>query len=440
MLLLALVIALAPAYAQKPGSKPAPAKGDPSSITGGLGMTWIDGQAYYLISLAPELAFGKFGVGLDLNLRISSKDQKIRKEDFNETYDYLRIIRYIRWGHKGDPVYARLGALDYSILGHGLIMYLYNNSPSYDDRRVGAEFDLDFGKYGFESVYSDFVRSGVFGLRGYVRPLQFTPAGKIPIIGGLEVGATYAGDFRSDTRDVSVDTSGGKVKPRNSGGIGIVGVDIGLPLLRIPTVSSTLYLDHAQILSYGQGSALGLQTDFTGLGLVSIFTKFERRWSGDHFIANYFDALYEIERYELSGPYLHTKVQELDSVLSPGPGFFGDLTVSILGKLMVRGTYQKLDKQPESGILHLGTSTADLIPSIVAEAGYDKKYIRSNKDIFTLDDRSLLYASLGYKPYPFMIVSTVYMWTFVPVKDANGNVSYKTQKQITPKISLVFPL
>ena len=37
---------------------------DPSSITGGLGLTWINGQEYYLINFAPDLAFGKFGVGI----------------------------------------------------------------------------------------------------------------------------------------------------------------------------------------------------------------------------------------------------------------------------------------------------------------------------------------------------------------------------------------
>ena len=41
------------------------------------------------------------------------------------------------------------------------IMYFYNNSPSYDDRRLGTEFDLNFGKYGLETVYGDFARLGV---------------------------------------------------------------------------------------------------------------------------------------------------------------------------------------------------------------------------------------------------------------------------------------
>ena len=413
---------------------------DPSSMTGGIGLTRIDTAWYYTINIAPELAFGKFGVGLDLTLNISSNSRQIRKEDFDETYDYIRIIRYLRWGHKGDDLYARLGILDYARLGHGFIMYLYNNSPSYDDRRLGTEFDLNFGKYGFETVYSDFAREGVFGIRGSVRPLQYTSLASVPILGGMEVGATWGGDMRSDSKDTGIDTTGGTVKKLNSGGMNVFGADIGFPLLRIPTVSSTLYADYAKIASFGDGVAIGLETNFSGLGIFDIFTKFERRWIGDQFIPNYFNTFYELERYQLSGARFSSKAKMLDTLSSQGPGYFGDLTIGILGKLQIRGTYSKLDLQPTSGVLHLGTSTGSLIPMFVVDAGYDKKYIVDNKDVFTLDERSLLYASIGYKPYPFMIVSTLYTWTFVPVVDANGNTSFVTQKRIQPKVSIVFPL
>jgi hypothetical protein len=416
-------------------------KPDPSSITGGLGLTWINGQEYYLINFAPDLAFGNFGFGLNLNLLIGSSDHKIRKAGFDSTtYDYIRMIRYVRWGHKGDDVYARLGVLDYSQLGHGFIMYLYNNSPSYDDRRLGTEFDLSFGKYGLETVYSDFARLGVVGLRAHVNPLQFTTLSKIPVIGKLEIGATWAGDLRRDSKDTGYTVVNGVPTTSNDGTINIIGVDIGFPLVRIPTVSSTLYTDYAKILSFGSGEAVGLQTDFSGMGLVNIFTKFERRFTGEKFIADYFDTFYELDRYELAGTVFSSKAQMLDNVTTAEPGYFGDLTIAILGKLQIRGMYTKLDKVDTSGTLHIGTSTGNMLPMFIVDAGYDKKYIKNNKDVFTLDERSLLYASVGYKPYPFMIVSMLYTWTFAPVVDANGNTSFAIQKRVEPKVSIVFPL
>jgi hypothetical protein len=433
------------AFAQ---SKAAAAKsgGTEGVAKGGVGMTWIDGEAYYLVSLAPEIAFGKWGVGLDLNLHISSTDQKIRKEDFDETYDYLRIIRYIRYGTKGEEIYVRVGALDYARLGHGFILYNYKNSPSFDNRKVGAEFDLDFGKWGLETVYGDFAAASVLGMRGYTRPLQFTPAASIPVIGNLEVGATFASDLRSDSRDTGVvitpvgatfDTT-----TYNSGSLSIIGIDLGLPLFKLPVADASLYLDYAKILNYGSGFAAGIDINFSALGLVKVFTKFERRFGQtDKFMPAYFNTFYELERYQSTPGNFQSKAKTLEQTISPGPGYFGSLLVDVLGTIQAEGSYQKLDVQPNSGILHIGVSTGSKIPLISLSAGYDKKYIQNNSDVFTLDERSLLYAEVGYKPYPFMIVSTLYSWTFAPVKDAAGNVTgYAPQKRITPKVSFSFPL
>lgn len=155
-------------------------------LGGGFGLTWIDGTPHYALRFFPEIQFSKIGVGLDLNFEFTPEG-KLRSENFNEFSDYLSIIRYIRYGYKHDPLYLRVGALDYATLGHGSIMYLYNNSPTFDARKVGIELDIDFDNYGFESVYSNFGKGGVMGIRGYVRPLQFTELADIPVIGKFEI-------------------------------------------------------------------------------------------------------------------------------------------------------------------------------------------------------------------------------------------------------------
>jgi hypothetical protein len=459
IVILSLISLFSLSIAQKAPSKGAASQagGTSGSMTGGLGMTWIDGEAYYLVNIAPEIAFGKIGVGLDLNLRVSSKDQKIRKEDFDNTYDYFNIIRYVRYGTKGDEFYIRLGTLDYARLGHGSILYNYKNSPSVDARKIGTELDVDFGKWGFESVYGDMGAASLLGMRGYTRPLQFTKAKAIPIISNIEVGATIASDLREDASDTKVNVLPGFPLPptpesfaskQNNGSLSIIGFDIGLPLLRMPVINMTLYYDFAKILKYGSGMSVGLETNFSGMGLIKIFTKFERRFAQtDQYLPSYFDSFYELDRYTLTVDTagivqkFSSKAQLLANTTSPGPGYFGSLMIDILGTIQVNGMYQRLDKDSKSGIMHLGMNTGEKIPLIHLSAGYDKKYITSNKDVFTLDDRSLLYAEVGYKPYPFMIVSTVYTWTFAPVKDSDGNISgYTPQKRITPKVSFVFPL
>ena len=412
-------------------------------LGGGTGMTWIDGQPYYHLRLFPEFSFSNFGVGLDFKIEVGS-DGKIRTENFNEFSDYLSIIRYVRYGQKNDPVYVRLGALDYATLGHGSIMYMYNNSPSYDARKIGVELDVDFGDFGFESVYGTFGEAGVAGLRGYVRPLRFTSLGSVPVIGNLEVGATFAGDFNSNAGIVSgaLDPDGtGFSAIDDRGSVNVVGLDLGLPIVRGSVASLDLYLDYAKILDFGSGLSAGINLGLNGLGLVDVRAKLERRVNEDGYLPSYFNSFYEIERFQRNGGAVTSKIQQLIAAQSVGNGYYGELLVRLLGTFDVIGSYQRLDNAPKSGILHL---TADVSPegmSFIAKAGYDKVGIESESDLFKLDDRSYFFTEWGYKPFSYMIVSMVYHWTFTPIRDASDNiVDYAPQKKIEPRVSFVYPL
>ncbi len=404
---------------------------DKQSVPVGFGATVIDGQLFYLINIAPELSFGKLGVGLDLNLRYNPETKKLRAQDFDEFYDYVRIIRYVRWAQKGDPFYIRLGRLDYSRLGHGFIMYNYRNSSSYDLRRLGLELDLDFEKYGFESVYSDFAGRGVLGARGYVRPLQFTSAADIPVIGNVETGMTYATDIHRDANRLFTAPQTSEDK----GSMGVFGLDLGLPLLSLPMIKSTLYFDYAKIVGYGNGAAAGISFDFSGMGLFTAALKYERRWMGDQFLPSYFNALYERDRIvKQDSVRFVSKAMELNAV-TKSQGYYGEILVSILNTINVVGGYQAPVGVPgNNGILHLELQTGDALPLLVS-GGYDKKNIGP---VFTLDNNSVLYAQIGYKPYPFLLVSMLYEWTWTEEKDASGIViGFKEQKRIEPKVSLV---
>lgn len=254
-------------------------KDNTGQLAGGMGLNWIDGELFYSINFNPEISFANFGVGLDLKLDIDSKGN-LRKENFNEFSDYLSIIRYLRYGLKNDPVFIKLGALDYYTLGHGSIMYLYNNSPTYDVRKIGLVFDIDFGQFGFESIYSRFGEAGVAGLRGYVRPLKFSSAGDIPILGNLEVGVTYAGDFNENAGFISGSYDNVQRKlnvTKDEGAISIFGFDLGLPIIRGSMANLTLYADFANISGFGSGIATGVIFNINPLGLISGSVKLERR-------------------------------------------------------------------------------------------------------------------------------------------------------------------
>jgi hypothetical protein len=417
---------------------------DEGYISGGLGLNWIDGQPYYRFSFRPEVSLGDFGVGLDLNLDFDSKG-KLRTENFNEASDYLSIIRYVRYGLKNDPVFIKLGALDYYTLGHGTIMQHYNNSPTYDARRIGLVTDIDFGRFGLESIYGNFAQSGVFGLRGYVRPLQFSSAADIPILGNFEIGASYVTDFNKYARVDSgyFNQAGDFVVAKDGGAVSVIGIDFGLPLIKSSVTTILLYLDYNKIIDFGSGVATGVKFDFDGLGLLSISAKLERRFNNGKYLPSYFNSLYEIERFQsnqASNSYT-AKSQLLENITDNANGFYGDLLIRVLNLFDVYGSYQRLDKLPKSGILNLRTAIEPEDASFVLRAGYDKINIQDEKDLFKLDDRSYLFTEVGYKPAPYLLVSIVYNWTFTPVRDNDKNiVGYEPQKRIEPRISLIFPV
>ncbi len=421
--------------------KPMLAPGE-SQIAGGLGISWINENGettpYYMVGIMPDLQFGKIGVGLDLTLRISTNSGKIRKADWSNGA-YRKVIRYLSWGQKYDPVYAKVGQLDMTTIGHGFILYNYSNSPSYDDRRLGAELDLDFTKFGFETMYGDFQQPGVMGGRGYVRPLQFTTLAPIPVIGGFELGATYVTDQNQNSGMVLTSLSAGPAPSsgppylvQDNGRMSEYGFDAGLPVLRIPFVDADLYYDYAQIKNFGHGSAAGILLTFNGLGLAKASVKLEHQWVGSQFIPEYFDQFYELNRYVPGDSTYYSKATQLSNA-PKGQGWFGQLTIAIMQNFQIVGAYRGIDHDPNGGLLHLETRFPSVVPMIALSAGYDRWGIQGFKDAFQLDQRSLLYAFFGYKPYPFMTVGFNYLWTFIPV-----NGKYEVQKRIEPRVMFNF--
>lgn len=417
---------------------------DEGLINGGMGITWIDGKPHYRIAFRPEVSFANFGVGLDLNLDFDSEG-KLRKENFNEASDYLSIIRYVRYGLKNDPVFIKVGALDYYTLGHGSIMQHYNNSPTFDNRRIGLVADIDFGKFGFESIMGTFSPAGVFGIRGYVRPFQFSEASDLPIIGNLEVGASFVSDLNKDAGIISGNYNNSSrefIVTKDEGAISVIGFDVGLPLLNSSFTDITLYADYSKITGFGSGVATGVMFDFNLSTLVNINAKLERRFNNGKYIPAYFNSLHEIERFKVdsaAGTFT-SKALALNSITENQNGFYGDLLVRILGLFDIYGSYQRLDKSPKSGIMNLRTAIEPESAPFVLRAGYDKINIQDEKDLFTLDDRSYLFTEVGYKPIEYILVSIVYSWTYTPIRGNDDRIiGFEPQKRIEPRVSFIYP-
>jgi len=393
---------------------------DRGVLMGGMGVGVIDGDPYFIMNLKPELALGKFGVGLDINLRYNTETGHIRNEDWDQGYDFLRAIRYVRYSYKRnpDPVYGRLGALDAARLGHGFIMNYYNNSLLYEDRKVGLEFDYDFGIGGFETMTNNLGRSEIFGGRVYYRPLQL--AVDMPILKNFAVGATYVTDIDPDGYRGTEDD------------VSIFGFDAELPIIKTNLASLALYADLAKIVDHGKGQAAGVDLHLSGIGgIFEIGAQLERRFLDPEFIPAYFGPFYELERDDPQ----NNKEAQLHAQQKETRGTYGLLYGHVLNTMRLTGSYERLDGVPKSGRLHIEAAIPDAVPKIAARGMYDDRAIDTFSDAFKMDENSAARVGLGYKIYPFLIFYMDYLWTF---RLDEATQTYKVQRRFEPQLALAF--
>jgi hypothetical protein len=288
---LALVaIAAAPGFAQTP----------PSFGMGlGIGVATFADGTWQSISLTPDLALGKFGIGLDVQLNYrfgdgaGSTDFQVRADDWVPTdfQDFLKIylpkIAYVRWDEKGAPLYIKLGSIEDGSLGNGFIMGGYANNLFLPDfRHFGLAFDLDgalfnFPYLGLETFVGDLAEFDVLGARLFVRPLAWLG---VQIIKNLQVGATYATDLKPYLYDHPLDTT--------ERSVAVFGADVRLPILTSDMASLVAFGDVATIAGESVGGMLGV-----GGRLFKFLTYgAQLRVLGDGFIPTYFDANYDLLR------------------------------------------------------------------------------------------------------------------------------------------------
>lgn len=405
-----------------------------NQIQAGIGPTWIDNMPYYAVRVRPDLSLGKFGLGLDLNLEFDAHGS-IRTEDYNEVSDYIALIRYLRYGTENDTLFLKLGALDYVTMGQGNIINMYNNSPTFDARKTGMQLGLNFEKFGIQTMWGNFAQAGVVGARAYVRPMKFTEAADVPVIGNAELGFTGAADLDKNANSIQKYSPAGYIIT-NQSSLGIMGLDIDFPVLRSDLAGIDLYGTYTKIINYGSGEAAGASFHLDLSLLVSARARLERRFNGDQYVPAYFNSLYEVERINVvTGS---SKAAALRAATGSSNGYYGDLLIRVLNIFDIIGAFQKQDDVANSGIFHASTDIAPKDAPFIARAGYDKVNIENFSDLVTTDDRSYLYAELGYKPVEYLIASFVYSWTFTPVRDGETIVGFEPQKKIEPKITFVY--
>lgn len=417
-----------------------------SQFSGALGYTRIGDQDFVGLRIRPEISLFKFGIGFDVPLLFNLKDGSLRKEEFENGVGLLRMIRYVRYGMKRkDAVYLRVGELQNTYLGFGILTNNYSNNTSFERRKIGLEYDFRINKqWGIEGFYNDFDFSSfnLNGIRPYYKPFGGT---SVPILKNLEFGASLVTDF-DKTKTATSDSTFRRPVFTSESGMWATSIDAGTYLVNTRLLTLTAYAQAASLiknnsdsldryvkannLTYGTGlgASIGLSAQFRLI--ANIFTlqaRIERNWHGRNFIPQFFDIAYELDR--------DARIAQLARAEAAN-GTFGRLDAQILNQITITGALYVPDNVSivNPGMVQFNAQSPQIGP-ISVRATYIKSGLSNMGDALTLDERSQAFARISYNISKYFITGLEYRWTFARVEDG----SFKATNFVSPFFALNIP-
>ncbi len=382
-------------------------------------------KTYQSLSLTPDVAFGKFGLGLDVRINYTftggddSDEFEIRREDWDPAAAglnflelYLPKIRYARWAHKGDPLFVMFGSIDDAVLGNGFILGNYANTQFLPQRRIfGLSLDVDgalfnFPYVGVETFVANLAAFELFGTRLFVRPLIGMD---IPIVRNLQIGTTLVMDTDPyyHTRLIDEDAV-----PSDAGDASVLvyGLDFRQPILSNPVITLAAFGDMV-FQNQAQGGMLG-----AGGRLIGTITYgAQLRFLGDNFIPVYFDSTYDLRR-----PDKYAVYNAEDTLIEGHVGWFATAGFSVLNDIIVFSVNMSGPFGEKEGVLPtLGSQfiiAEGLIRGVSLSAHYTKFEIESAGDILSAEN-AVIGARFNYRTGP-AVVSLVYDVKYDPTDDA----------------------
>ncbi len=447
-----------------------------TGIGGMLGYTAIGGEPYFTFRFKPDLSFGKLGIGLDVPIVYGLNGQGLRLDEYQDGIGILRMISYVRYGRKKrDNFYVRVGELRDARLGFGLLIDNYNNTISYEKRKLGVEFDIVVKKkFGLEFLYSDItpVSLNLMGIRPYYKPFGAT---NIPIIKTFEIGASFVTDHDQTVLARTEDANGNVLEYRNNyflGGSGInaFSVDMGFYIFRwnwlwwdvyaqaayfspVRSDSLTAYLNaygDAFQRNYlnsngGYGYSIGSDFRFRFLGnLLRINARAEKFWHTDYYVARMFDFAYMMNKDEAILKLTSSRASK---------GTYAKLSASVLDKIFFTGSIV-LDSividQNHPATVALNLDMSRLSEKITLTTTAYNAAVTKFSDLLKLDETALFTTRIGYMVYELPIVKLQlhlgfdYRWTFANVAKLAGGATaqdwFKQTNYITPYFRITYPM
>lgn len=403
------------------------------------GLDRFETAFYLLLEPLVDLRFfdGKLGLGFGVPLRLelvnfavdesgapllTKRLGRLRTEDWDSVHDFGRVLKYVTWGRKEDPLYISAGQRYASTIGHGALVRRYAPNIDIDYPRASAQVDAynDFG--GFELFTNDLLEWNTLAGIAFIKPLSFFKSENL-LAKTLSVGVSGATDWRAPYQLTTDSTTG--LRQIDAQGrllstarpVGLIGVDAEVKVLKTSSVDLKPYVDYSMLIGGDGGFTAGLLGRFNvGTDIVNAFRVVgEFRVLGNRYMPSYFDTFYEIERFifaseeapgQASRNALTRQQVVMDRGLGQRLGYYVEASWGIPGKVGLTLAAEGVSNLPNTNLIaHLEVPVLDFFQIF---GSYYKRGITSAASIFRIDPQTpdtVFYAGARLKILPFLFVN-----------------------------------
>ncbi len=373
----------------------------------------------------------RIGIELPLNLEVYSGESaanegeakqgfdnfgRLRKQDYDDARDYMKILRYVTYGKKEDAFYFNLGQLHATTIGHGQSMRRYAANIDVNSTKVGAEVDGYSDYFGFELAVSDVTRGNLFGGLFFVKPGAFVTDSEL--LRSISIGASWTSDQKAPyvlrRGDIVGDAAAGPVivdefdvPQANTRAVNIYGADAEVKVYRDDTTDLKTYADFSKLVNGGNGFTLGMLGRFNFRGdnsLQLLRTRVELRTYDAKFQPSYFDILYELQKYQfISDENDPASTTKLDYILNRGDerrfGLYLEASYSLVEWFIVAAAIELSSEGDDKNLMLHAEIPWEFLDLF---ATYHQ---RSLDKLFSFDINDVFFAGARIQLFPFLFVN-----------------------------------
>ncbi len=428
-------------------------------LEGDLNLGMIDGDGFATLNLGMNMSIDSFGLGIwaPLRMRLIDADPQnreiahtLRKEDWDEFSDYLKIIRYIQYGSKGDTLYCRAGGLPGATLGHASLVGRYYNNVDLDHYKMGLVLDINTNYGGIESIFNNAFLSSLIGARMYVRPWSLISTQSY--LNNLAVGLTLVTDHQAPFRLEPNGTDDGYPKVLEKKAATATGIDIEFQLFQTEWATLLPYMDFNHLTGAGSGLHVGIMSKIRIISLsLDLHTRLEYRYMQSDYIPAYFNSFYEIQKYgfpfrdveglfgpagrEVTDQPKRRAIEHIGGDILHG--YWAQLIIGVHDLIQLGVSFDDYDGPYNSNLrIFLEIPTFSILQMGVF---YYRHNYEGADQAFRFDHKSLFLAECRYQINPYFHLSAQY-WRIWQMNPLNGRYQPVNDWSIGLGISYPFSL